>query len=51
MMIKIGEFIMIRELFQKGWSITAISKEMYLASEKCMKWQSKMHATRHLDFH
>ncbi|WP_053217944.1 IS21 family transposase [Virgibacillus senegalensis] len=26
-MIKIGEFIMIRELFQKGWSITAISKE------------------------
>ncbi|WP_302328546.1 hypothetical protein [Salirhabdus salicampi] len=27
MMIKIGEFFMIRELHQKGWSITAISKE------------------------
>lgn len=26
-MIKIGEFTMIRELFQKGWSITAISNE------------------------
>ena len=26
-MIKIGEFIMIKELYKKGWSITAISSE------------------------
>lgn len=27
MMVKIGEFFMIRDLYQKGWSITAISEE------------------------
>ncbi len=26
-MIKIGEFFMIRELYQKGWTITAISEK------------------------
>lgn len=26
-MLKIGEFFMIRELYQKGWTQTAIAKE------------------------
>jgi transposase len=26
-MLKIGEFFMIRELYQKGWAQTAIAKE------------------------
>jgi hypothetical protein len=27
-MLKIGEFFMIRELYQKGWTQTAIAKEI-----------------------
>ena len=50
-MLKMGDFIMIRELYQKGWTLSAISEETgfdrktirkYIHSEETPSSKSRM---------